>query len=93
MDSPLTEDKINELLRERFACKSAKDYSTADAIEDKLFAAGVEINDDDRLWRADGQPFYRGRSQDDFDAESGGGRGGATIVFELCLCILYLAPF
>ena len=85
MDSPLTEEKISELLRERLACKFVKDYSTADRIRDELKDAGVEINDDDLLWRADGQPFYRGRSRDDFDAESGGGRGGTTIVDELCL--------
>ena len=79
--SNLGEEEINELISERLDCKFRRDFNTADDIKAELEDAGVFINDSERLWRADGEAFSRGRPRDD-DDEYGGG-GGTEFVWNV----------
>jgi cysteinyl-tRNA synthetase len=54
INSSLPEEEINAFLAERLQCKLNRDYSTADAIQAELLAAGVVILDKKKEWRADG---------------------------------------
>jgi cysteinyl-tRNA synthetase len=57
IQSTLSEDEIHALLAERLECKLARDYPTADEIQAELIEAGVNVNDKQKEWRADGATF------------------------------------
>ena len=60
------------MLADRFGAKLRRDFELADAIRDDMKAYGIEVDDRNKEWRADGQPFFR-----DFSDRGGGrGRGG-----------------
>lgn len=73
--SSMRETQIKDLIRERLACKFNRDFVTADNIKGELEDAGVFLNDNDRLWRADGESFPRGSPRGDYGDEDGGGGG------------------
>jgi cysteinyl-tRNA synthetase len=54
INSSLSEEEIHAFLAERLQCKLNRDYSTADAIQAELLAAGVVMLDKKKEWRADG---------------------------------------
>jgi cysteinyl-tRNA synthetase len=45
IDGELSGEDIDALIEKRNAARAAKDFPTADAIRDKLAAAGVQIED------------------------------------------------
>ncbi len=53
VDGELSADEIEALIAERAAAKAGKDYAQADALRDKLAAAGIRIEDgpDGTTWR------------------------------------------
>eukprot|EP00577_Skeletonema_sp_RCC1716_P006963 CAMPEP_0113388356 /NCGR_PEP_ID=MMETSP0013_2-20120614/9039_1 /TAXON_ID=2843 ORGANISM="Skeletonema costatum, Strain 1716" /NCGR_SAMPLE_ID=MMETSP0013_2 /ASSEMBLY_ACC=CAM_ASM_000158 /LENGTH=560 /DNA_ID=CAMNT_0000271339 /DNA_START=128 /DNA_END=1810 /DNA_ORIENTATION=- /assembly_acc=CAM_ASM_000158 len=55
----LSEDEIHSMIRERMECKFARDFRTADQLEQDLMNAGVEVHDGFKEWRADGQSWRR----------------------------------
>ena len=63
--SGMPEEKITQLIRERFCCRISRDFETADQIQATLLDAGVFVNDNDRTWRADGESFSGERQRVD----------------------------
>jgi hypothetical protein len=61
----LSEDEIHSMIRERMKCKFARDFRTADQIEQDLMNAGVEVHDGFKEWRADGQGWRRSNRDND----------------------------
>jgi cysteinyl-tRNA synthetase len=55
-DGDLSADAIDALVEKREAARAAKDFATADAVRDKLSAAGITIEDGSSgtRWRRDG---------------------------------------
>ena len=62
----LGEGEIHSMIRERMECKFARDFRTADQIEQELMNAGVEVHDGFKEWRADGQSWRRSQRADSF---------------------------
>jgi cysteinyl-tRNA synthetase len=65
--SVLPEPEIHRLIAERLQCKTSRDFLGMDSIREKLFAAGVMLDDYRKEWRADAQGLgksYRDRSYD-----------------------------
>lgn len=60
----LGEGEIHSMIRERMECKFARDFRTADQIEQDLMNAGVEVHDGFKEWRADGQTWRRSQRGD-----------------------------
>jgi hypothetical protein len=56
----LSEEQINDLLRERLTYQIAKDVSSANRIWCELKAAGVIVDNYSKEWRADGEPWKGG---------------------------------
>ena len=74
--SSMPEEEILELIRERYACKISHNFTAADIIETELKDVGVDLNDEERLWRADGETFSLGHQKDDGNGVvDGRGRG------------------
>ncbi|KAL9184059.1 hypothetical protein ACHAXT_002145 [Thalassiosira profunda] len=48
---------IHSRLRERVRCQRARDFGGANAVEDELKAAGVNFDNNAKLWRADGRSY------------------------------------
>ena len=83
INSTMPETEIKQLIRERVACKFSRDFAAADNIKAELEDVGVFVNDNDKLWRADGETFSGGRSRDNYgDDDYGGGGGGGTAFFQ-----------
>ena len=55
--SDLSDPEIHDLIAERLQCKLARDFQTADRIQEQLFSSGVAVHDGMKLWRADGEGF------------------------------------
>ena len=53
----VTEAEIHRLLAERYHYKLARQFSQADALQRKLICANVHVDDEQKLWRADGVAF------------------------------------
>ena len=70
----LDEAAVDALLAERLQAKFARDFSTADVIQDELSRAGVRVHDRQKVWRADGEGFDDDRGGGG-RFERGGGRG------------------
>jgi hypothetical protein len=81
IDSTMSKDEINNLIRERLMCKINREFEAADSIKADLEDAGVFVDDANKLWRADGQSFYSGGRRDDDEYDDNGG-GGTTIFME-----------
>ena len=50
--SKVDEDRVNDMLAERVQAKLRHDFSTADRIRDQLHSMGIEVWDQERVWRA-----------------------------------------
>jgi hypothetical protein len=85
-EADLTDEEVAKLLAERQDCRFNRDFNAADRIRADLEGAGVQIDDENRMWRADGKPFSsdsRGGYNDDEDDDDGyGGGGRGTDLFE-----------
>lgn len=55
--SSLSEDMIHQLIAERMKCRLDRDFDRADAIQQQLIDAFVQLDDHRKLWRADGTRF------------------------------------
>jgi cysteinyl-tRNA synthetase len=53
----MTDEEVVKLLADRQECRYNRDFDEADRIHDDLLEAGVQIDDENRLWRADGISF------------------------------------
>jgi hypothetical protein len=53
----LTDEEVVELLADRQKCRDNHEFDDADLIRSNLFEAGVQIDDKNRWWRADGKSF------------------------------------
>jgi hypothetical protein len=75
----MTDDEVSKLLAERQECRYNRDFDGADSILTDLEDAGVQIDDANRMWRADGKSFgsdgYGNDEDGDGDGYRGGGRG------------------
>jgi hypothetical protein len=56
-EADMTDEEVVKLLAERQDCRLNRDFEEADRIRDDLEGAGVQIDDVNRMWRADGNPF------------------------------------
>jgi len=54
----LSETEINNMIRTRMECRLKRDYQQADKIKEELEQCGVAINDNAKLWRADGETSF-----------------------------------
>jgi hypothetical protein len=80
----MSENEIKDLIRERIACKFSRDFTNADNIKAELEDAGVFLNDNEKLWRADGESYSRGNPRDDYgNGDYGGGGGTDTFHSEI----------
>jgi cysteinyl-tRNA synthetase len=53
----MTDEEVAKLLADRQKCRFNYDFDDADLIRSDLWEAGVQIDDKNRLWRADGKSF------------------------------------
>lgn len=74
IESTLTESEINTLIKERLECKFARDYQSADQIQEELLNTGVDIHDGFKEWRADGEQWERSKRKNG-PASDGGSWG------------------
>ena len=58
----LSEEEIHELIKERMQYRSVQKYQPADMILKELEECGVHVEDQEKLWRADGQSFEQEES-------------------------------
>ena len=55
--SPMTLEEIHSAIAKRLQCKLKRNFVEADQIQDGLNRLGIYLDDKNRLWRADGEPF------------------------------------
>jgi cysteinyl-tRNA synthetase len=53
----MTDEEVVKLLAVRHECRQNRDFAGADFIRVDLWEAGVQVDDVNRLWRADGTSF------------------------------------
>uniref|UniRef100_A0A7S0C5V8 SAP domain-containing protein n=1 Tax=Proboscia inermis TaxID=420281 RepID=A0A7S0C5V8_9STRA len=70
----LTLDEINELIAQRLQFKKQRDFEASDALQRQLSEEhGIDINDRDKVWRADGVGFQRRGDDTERDENRGSG--------------------
>ena len=69
--APVDERAVDELIVLRMRARSMREYARADQLRDQLRGMGVEVYDDERMWRVEN----RGGAGS-FAASYGGGGGG-----------------
>ena len=69
--SPLGEDRIHELIAERTRCKLNHDFTRADAIQQQLMDAHVQLDDHKKVWRPDGIRFVPYRYEYTYASDAG----------------------
>ena len=67
----LHEDFIHSLIAERLQCKKNRNFDRADAIQQQLNDAHVQLDDGNKLWRPDGKRFASGVYDYSYASEAG----------------------
>jgi cysteinyl-tRNA synthetase len=90
----MTDDEVVSLLADRQECRHSRNFHGADCIRIDLLEAGVEIDDENRMWRADGKSFKsesQGRHNEDMEYGYRGGDRGNRLWLNILFCLQLLS--